>query len=70
MIAAYKVVNGLRCAKCKRMLDDEATKPVARRSRQVVGANEAPEMIWESLHEGCLNQNDVEEETVAQVPTR
>lgn len=70
MIAAYKVVGGLRCAKCSRMLDDDTAKPVARRSRRVVGANETNETIWESFHEGCLNQNEAGKEMDTQMPIR
>jgi hypothetical protein len=55
MIAAYKTVRGLHCAKCKRMLDDDTTKPVARRCRQAIGVNEMPETVWEPFHEGCLS---------------
>ncbi|KAF1978498.1 hypothetical protein BU23DRAFT_564085 [Bimuria novae-zelandiae CBS 107.79] len=58
MIAAYKMVKGLRCAKCECMLDDDTTKPIARRSRQIAGANETSETVWEPFHEGCLDRND------------
>ncbi|KAF2444919.1 hypothetical protein P171DRAFT_485000 [Karstenula rhodostoma CBS 690.94] len=55
MIAAYKTVRGLQCAKCNRMLDDDTTKPIARRCRQATGANETSETVWEPFHEGCLS---------------
>ncbi|OAG08209.1 uncharacterized protein CC84DRAFT_1214733 [Paraphaeosphaeria sporulosa] len=54
MIAAYKTVKGLQCAKCKKMLDDDTTKPIARRCRQATGASETSETVWEPFHEGCL----------------
>ncbi|KAL5393154.1 hypothetical protein PMIN04_005451 [Paraphaeosphaeria minitans] len=55
MIAAYKTVRGLQCVKCKRMLDDDTTKPIARRCRQTASANETSETVWEPFHEGCLS---------------
>jgi hypothetical protein len=54
MIVAYKTVKGISCAKCGKLLDDTALIPTARRSRQVTGANEAVETVWEAFHEGCL----------------
>lgn len=54
MIVAYKTVKGTSCAKCGKLLDDTALIPTARRSKQVMGANEAQETVWEAFHEGCL----------------
>ena len=54
MIAAYKTVKGTCCAKCSKMIDRAALTPTARRSRQVTGVKEAPEIVWEAFHELCL----------------
>jgi phage FluMu protein Com len=54
MVAAYKTVKGISCAKCGKLLDNVAMTPTARRSKQVVGTNEMTETVWEALHEGCM----------------
>lgn len=54
MVIAYKTVKGNSCAKCGKLLDNAALTPTARRSKQVIGANETLEGVWEAFHEGCL----------------
>jgi hypothetical protein len=54
MIAAYKTVKGASCAKCGKLLDNATLVPTARRSKQVIGANDSSEIVWEAFHEGCL----------------
>lgn len=54
MIAAYKTVKGLSCAKCKQLLDKFMLTPLARRSMSTNDANEAPQTVWEAFHESCL----------------
>ncbi|KAI4657134.1 uncharacterized protein J4E79_007750 [Alternaria viburni] len=54
MIAAYKTVKGTSCAKCKKLLDNSALTPTARRSKQVAGTTDALETVWEAFHEGCI----------------
>lgn len=54
MIIAYKTVKGTSCAKCGKLLDDTTLIPTARRSKQVAGANDSSETVWEAFHEGCL----------------
>ncbi|KAF1921057.1 mediator complex subunit 27-domain-containing protein [Ampelomyces quisqualis] len=54
MVAAYKTVKGTSCAKCKRLLDDTALTPTARRSKQVDAANDTIQTVWEAVHESCL----------------
>ena len=49
MVAAYKQVKGISCAKCANLIDNNMLTPTARRSKQVSGAT-----VWEALHEGCL----------------
>ncbi|KAH7401065.1 mediator complex subunit 27-domain-containing protein [Phaeosphaeria sp. MPI-PUGE-AT-0046c] len=55
MIAAYKTVKATSCAKCKRLLDNLALIPTARRSRQATVANETAGTVWEAFHESCLD---------------
>ncbi|KAF2788479.1 hypothetical protein K505DRAFT_366434 [Melanomma pulvis-pyrius CBS 109.77] len=55
MIAAYKNIKGTSCAKCSRLIDNAALIPTARRSKQIIGANGTPEIVWEAFHEGCLD---------------
>lgn len=55
MIAAYRTVKDITCAKCKKLYDEETVKPFARRSRQIPGANEETETVWEAFHESCLD---------------
>ncbi|KAF2712322.1 hypothetical protein K504DRAFT_372705 [Pleomassaria siparia CBS 279.74] len=55
MIAAYKTIKASSCAKCSKLIDNAALTPTARRSKQVAGANETQETIWEAFHEGCLD---------------
>lgn len=54
MIAAYKTVNGISCAKCGKTLDSAMMKPVARRSKQVAVTNESIGTLWEAFHESCI----------------
>jgi hypothetical protein len=54
MIASYKTVKSLVCAKCGKLYDAESIKPMARRGRQVDRTDEKAEMVWEALHESCL----------------
>jgi hypothetical protein len=54
MIAAYKTVRGISCAKCGKLLDKLAMIPTARRNRHITAANAASETSWEALHESCL----------------
>ncbi|KAF2633721.1 hypothetical protein BU25DRAFT_11720 [Macroventuria anomochaeta] len=54
MVVAYKTVKGTSCAKCGKLLDDTTLIPTARRSRQIIGANDTLETVWEALHEACL----------------
>ncbi|KAJ8117847.1 hypothetical protein OPT61_g1048 [Boeremia exigua] len=54
MIAAYKTVKGTSCAKCGKLLDDATLIPTARRSKQITGASDTLETVWEAFHESCL----------------
>jgi hypothetical protein len=55
MIAAYKTVKGISCAKCGQLLNENMMTPTARRSKQMCGANESSEIVWEAFHERCLD---------------
>ncbi|EUC36999.1 hypothetical protein COCCADRAFT_33649 [Bipolaris zeicola 26-R-13] len=55
MIAAYKIVKGISCDKCSKMLDSAALTPTARRSKQVATADESLDTVWVALHESCLD---------------
>lgn len=54
MIAAYKTVNGTSCAKCGSIVDKHMMVPSARRTTPSTNTEETPEMIWQALHESCL----------------
>lgn len=54
MIASYKTIKALNCAKCERMLDDQLLVPTARRSKQVSEGEGKGEVVWQALHEKCL----------------
>jgi hypothetical protein len=54
MITAYKTVKGSSCAKCGSLLDGRALTPTARRSKQVVAANDTTDTVWQAFHESCL----------------
>lgn len=54
MIAAYKAVKGKACAKCRKTLNDNMAKPIARRSKQVPSVNETTQTVWEPFHENCI----------------
>ncbi len=54
MIAAYRTNKGNACAKCSKYIDGSSLTPTARRSKQVTGADETVSIVWDALHEACL----------------
>jgi len=55
MIAAYKTVKGTTCAKCGKSYDADSVRPLARRVKRGSAAAEGSEVVWEVLHESCLD---------------
>ena len=55
MIASYKTVKSTMCAKCGKSYDAESSRPLARRRKKIDRADENASVVWEALHESCLD---------------
>ncbi|KAF2678383.1 hypothetical protein K458DRAFT_317242 [Lentithecium fluviatile CBS 122367] len=55
MIAAYKNVKSADCAKCGKVYDTDLYRPWARRGKHIDAVDEKAEIVWQALHESCLD---------------